>query len=44
MDAETERLMERWITTFCETPPVLDAELMRRVLAEMGHTEQEPQG
>ena len=42
MDAEMKRLVERWITTFCETPPLLDAELMRRVLADMGHSEQEP--
>lgn len=33
-DAEIERLTERWILAFCETPPVLDAELMRAVLAD----------
>jgi hypothetical protein len=31
---ETERLMERWILAFCEPPPLLDAELMARLLAE----------
>jgi len=31
---EIERLMERWILAFCEPPPLLDAELMARLLAE----------
>ncbi len=34
MDNETNRLIERWILAFCEPPPLIDAELMRRVLAE----------
>lgn len=34
MDDELERLTERWILAFCETPPLADPELMRRVLAE----------
>ena len=34
MDSETKRLIERWILTFCEPPALIDAELMRRVLAE----------
>ncbi len=34
MDQETSELVERWILTFLEQPPLLDAELMRTVLAE----------
>ena len=34
MDQETSALVERWILTFLEPPPLLDAELMRTVLAE----------
>lgn len=34
MDIETERLIERWIIAFCEAPPLVDAELMRMVLAQ----------
>ncbi|HEY1224432.1 MAG TPA: hypothetical protein VGE54_04310 [Brevundimonas sp.] len=34
MDADGERLLERWILAFCEPPPLIDVELMRRVLAE----------
>lgn len=34
MDGETNRLIEHWILTFCEPPPLIDVELMRRVLAE----------
>lgn len=34
MTDELRRLTERWIMTFCEMPVLLDAELMRRVLAE----------
>lgn len=34
MSEELKRLTERWILAFCETPPLLDAELMARVLAE----------
>ena len=36
MSDELVELTERWVLTFCETPPVLDAELMRGVLAELG--------
>lgn len=39
MTDELRRLTERWIMTFCEMPVLLDAELMRRVLAEtMSHS------
>ena len=34
MDPDAKRLMERWIIAFCEPPPLVDVELMRRVLAE----------
>ena len=34
MDSEMNGLVERWILTFCEPPALIDAELMRRVLAE----------
>lgn len=34
MDKETEMLVERWILTFCEMPPLLDVDLMRQVLEE----------
>lgn len=34
MSEEIERLVERWILTFCEPPPLVDPELMRLVLAE----------
>ncbi len=34
MEDETERLVERWILAFCEPPPLIDAELMRRMLAD----------
>ncbi len=32
MDPDTKRLLDRWIQTFLEPPPLLDAALMRRVL------------
>lgn len=32
--AEIDRLVERWILAFCEAPPLLDADLMRAVLAQ----------
>lgn len=35
MDAETEHLIQRWIIAFCETPVLIDAELMRAVLADV---------
>lgn len=34
MDDETGRLVERWILTFLEVPPLRDAELLARLLAE----------
>jgi len=35
MDAETRALVQRWIIAFCEMPVLIDADLMRRVLAEV---------
>jgi len=34
MDIKADGLIERWILAFCEPPPLVDAELMRRVLAD----------
>jgi hypothetical protein len=34
MTDETNRLIERWITTFLETPALSDPELLARLLAE----------
>jgi hypothetical protein len=31
-DEVTTALVERWILTFCETPPLIDPDLMRRIL------------
>ena len=42
MDSETERLIDRWILAFCEPPPLVDAELMRRVLADYEDQERDP--
>lgn len=42
MDAETERLIQRWIIAFCEMPAIVDPELMRAVLADLETTPQEP--
>lgn len=42
MDQETTALVERWILTFLEPPPLLDAELMRTVLAEHESRSWEP--
>ena len=44
MDTETKALVQRWILRFCETPVLIDAELMRRVLddAEAAHESQKP--
>lgn len=36
MDIETKALVQRWILAFCETPVLIDAELMRRVIADVG--------
>lgn len=43
MDYETERLIQRWIIAFCEVPTLVDAELMRAVLAEMETKSKDPQ-
>ncbi|MDO9586531.1 MAG: hypothetical protein Q8R45_08360 [Brevundimonas sp.] len=32
MDTETRALVQRWILAFCETPILIDPDLMRRVL------------
>lgn len=34
MGLDADDLLERWILAFCEPPPVLDPELMIRLLAE----------
>lgn len=34
MHDEDRKLLDRWILTFLEPPPVVDPELMRRLLAE----------
>jgi hypothetical protein len=41
MDEDIEALVQRWIIAFCEMPPLLDAELMRRVLAQSETQQQE---
>ncbi|WP_312595208.1 hypothetical protein [Brevundimonas sp.] len=41
MTDEERDLVEQWIMIFCEAPPVIDAELMRRLIAEH---QAEPQG
>lgn len=38
MTEETKRLVERWILTFCEPPPLIDPELMRHILANHAAT------
>ena len=43
MTEEERQLVDRWIVTFCEAPPVIDAELMRRLIAEQEATQQEAQ-
>lgn len=35
LDHETRALVQRWIIAFCETPILIDVELMRRVLADV---------
>ena len=40
MEDDVERLVERWILAFCEPPPLVDAELMRRMLADHAEREQ----
>lgn len=34
MDVETRALVQRWMIAFREPPVLIDAELMRRVLAD----------
>jgi hypothetical protein len=41
MDDEMDRLVERWILAFCEPPPLVDAELMARLLADHETKERE---
>ncbi|WP_312735374.1 hypothetical protein [Brevundimonas sp.] len=41
MTDEERALVEQWILIFCEAPPVIDVELMRRLIAEH---QAEPQG
>ena len=41
VDAETQSLLNRWILTFCETPVLIDVQLMREVLAEHDRVEAE---
>ena len=35
MDNETRALVQRWIIAFCEAPILIDADLMRQVLADV---------
>ncbi len=42
MTADAERLTRIWIETFGEPPAVIDAELMRRVLADLGGARCDP--
>ena len=35
LDTETRALVQRWIIAFCETPVLIDKELMRRMLADV---------
>ena len=41
MTNEERELLDRWILTFLEPPPVVDPELMRRLLAEHDATQAE---
>ena len=34
MSHDADDLLDRWILTFCEPPPLIDPELMRALLAE----------
>lgn len=42
MDKEIESLIQRWIIAFCETPILIDAELMRAVLADVEGKSEDP--
>ncbi len=40
MHEDLQQLTEQWIIAFCEPPILLDAELMRRLLAERCPTDE----
>jgi hypothetical protein len=42
MTNEERELIEQWIIAFCEPPPIIDAELMRRLLAEQQPSARDP--
>lgn len=42
MTNEERELLDRWILTFLEPPPVVDPELMRRLLAEHARQAEHP--
>jgi len=42
MNEETSRLVDRWIIAFLEVPPLLDADLLSRLLDE--HEAKSPDG
>jgi hypothetical protein len=42
LETETDRLIQRWILTFCEMPVLVDPELMRVVLADVENEAAEP--
>ena len=39
---ETDKLIERWILAFCEPPPLVDRELMTRLLTEFETASEQP--
>lgn len=41
MSQQRQDLIERWILAFCEAPPLIDEELMSRLLDEHEANEQE---
>ena len=43
MDDELKALTDKWILAFCETPPILDAELMRQTLEALAPDQTLPQ-
>ncbi|CAN5249421.1 hypothetical protein BH10PSE2_BH10PSE2_01500 [soil metagenome] len=44
MSHDADDVVQRWILAFCETPPLIDLELMTRLLAEHeARTETRPQ-
>lgn len=42
LDTETKALVQRWIIAFCETPVLVDADLMRQVLADVEERPDDP--